>query len=244
MRIYGKNPVLERLKSNPKSIRLIYVESGNSEHGYIASKARKHGIPINVVNSSKMLKLARNLNTQGLMMDVEDFAYANYDDILETAEKEKLTLLFLDNISDPQNLGVIIRNTACLGGFVIVIPTKNSVSVTDTVLRIACGGENYVHIAKVTNLNQAIEKAKKQGFWIAGTVVKDGEDIRTTTLPFPLGIVVGCEAKGIRDVVQTRLDIRLNIPMAHPRLSLNAANAAGMFCYEISRQRLGAMKEK
>lgn len=244
MKIYGKNPVLERLKANPKSVRLIYIEAGNPEHSYIASKAKKYGIPISVVNEHKMIKLGRTLNTQGLMMEVTDFEYADYEETLEIAEEEKLTFLFLDNLTDPQNLGAIIRNVGCLGGFVVVLPAHNSVHITDSVLRIACGGENYVRICKVSNLNNAIAKAKQQGFWIAGTVVKDGEDIRTTTLSFPLGLVIGCEAKGIRDVVQQRLDIRLTIPMAHPRLSLNAANAAGMFCYEISRQRLEQQHKK
>lgn len=237
MKIYGKNPVLERLKANPKSVRVIYVEAGHPEHSYIASKAKKYGIPINVVGEHKMIKLGRTLNTQGLIMEVTDFEYPDYEDILDTAEEEGLTLLFLDGLTDPQNLGAIIRSVGCLGGFVVVLPTHDSVHVTDSALRVACGGDNYVKICKVNNLGQAVEKAKKKGFWIAGSVVKDGQDVRGVQLPFPLGLVVGCEEKGIREVVQQRLDMKLTIPMAHPRMSLNAANAAGMFCYEISKQR-------
>jgi 23S rRNA (guanosine2251-2'-O)-methyltransferase len=244
MKIYGKNPVLERLKADPRSIRVIFVEAGHPEHSYIASKAKKHGIPISVVSGSKMIKLGRSLNTQGLMMEVADFVYADFDDTLEVAQEQGLTFFFLDGITDPQNLGAMIRNLGCLGGFVVVLPTHDAVHITDTVLRVACGGENYVRVCKVSNLNQAIEKARKKGWVIAGSVVKDGQDLRTQALPFPLGLVIGAEDQGIRAVVQQKLDLRLTIPMAHQRMSLNAASAVGMFAYEVARQRRSVRKPK
>ncbi|MBF0330758.1 MAG: 23S rRNA (guanosine(2251)-2'-O)-methyltransferase RlmB [Candidatus Omnitrophica bacterium] len=237
MKIYGKNPVLERLKADPKSINHIFVEIGNPEHHYVAMKARKHGIPVSVVPTTKMMKLSRSLNSQGLVMEVKGFEYADYDDLLEDVATSGLTFLFLDGITDPQNFGAILRSVACLGGIAVVIPTHGSVDVTDTVTRVACGGENYVKVAKVSNLNNAIEKAKSKGVWIAGGVVKDGDDIAKVKLPFPLGLVMGSEGKGIRDVTLTRLDLKLTVPMAQPRLSLNAAHATTLFCYEIKRQK-------
>ncbi len=244
MKIYGKNPVLERLKADPKSINHIFVEIGNSEHAYIAMKAKKHGIPVSLVPTSKMMKLGRTLNTQGLLMEVKDFAYVDYDDLVEEALPLDLTLLFLDGITDPQNFGAILRTVACLGGFAIVIPTHGSVDVTDTVMRVACGGENYVKIAKVNNLNNAIEKAKSKGFWIAGSVLKEGEDIAKAKLPLPMGLVIGSEGKGIREVTMTRLDVKLTVPMAQPRLSLNASHATTLFCYEIKKQKDQQPKKK
>lgn len=237
MKIYGKNPVLERIKSNPKSVRHIYVQAGHPEHSYIALKAKKYGLPVTVVDQRRMLKLGRSLNTQGLLLEVEDFGYSDYDDCLETAAAEKITFLFVDGLNDPQNLGAIIRSVACLGGFVIVLPTHDSVHVTDSVMRVACGGENYVRVCKVNNLNNAIQKAKEKGFWIAGSVVKGGKDLRQVKFPFPLGIVVGGEDKGIREVVQQRLDVKITIPMAHQRMSLNAAHATSIICYETTRQK-------
>jgi 23S rRNA (guanosine2251-2'-O)-methyltransferase len=142
MKIYGKNPVLERIKSNPKSVRHIYVQAGHPEHSYIALKSKKYGIPITVVDQHRMVKLSRTLNTQGLLMEVEEFGYFDYEDLLETAEADGTVFLFLDAITDPQNLGAIIRSAACLGGIVVVLPTHDSVHVTDTVMRVACGGEN------------------------------------------------------------------------------------------------------
>ncbi|MEI6437477.1 MAG: RNA methyltransferase [Candidatus Omnitrophota bacterium] len=237
MKIYGKNPVLERLKANPKSVRVIFVQSGHPEHSYIATKAKKHNIPVQVVEARKMLKLGRSLNTQGLLMDVEDFEYVDYELVLEEAAAGATVLVFIDGLNDPQNLGAIIRSLGCLGGFTLVLPTHDSVHVTDAVLRVACGGENHARVAKVNNLNQAISKAKSAGIWIAGSVVKDGVDLKATKLPFPLALVIGSEEKGIREVTLPRLDLKLTIFMAHPRMSLNAAHAASIFCYEINKQR-------
>ncbi len=237
MRIYGKNPVIERIKADPHSILKIFVEPGHPDKDYVMLKAKKYGIPVMVVPESKMIKLGRNLNTQGLIIDTKDFAYADFDDLLDEAYEKQVTLLFLDGITDPQNFGAILRSVACLGGFAVVIPTHGAVDVTDTVTRVACGGENHVKISRVNNLNNAIAKAKAKGFWIAGSVVKDGEDLSRSKLPFPLALVVGSEGKGIRDITLKNLDVKLTIWMAQPRLSLNAAQATSIFCYEIKKQK-------
>ncbi len=237
MKIYGKNPVLERLKSNPRSIRKIFIAEGHPEASYIRGKSQKWGIPILTVPHSKLLKLGRSLNTQGLLMEVEDFGYTPYPDLLEQAKAKGQTLLLLDHLTDPQNLGGIIRSAACLGNFAIVLPIHESVEVTETVLRVACGGENFIPIARVSNLGQAIKEAKKSEFWIAGAVVKDGKNLYEVQWPFPLALVVGSEQKGIRDILRKQLDLEVTIPMAFPRLSLNAAHALTAFCYEITKQK-------
>ena len=143
----------------------------------------------------------------------------------------------MDGLTDPQNLGNIIRTVACLGGFSIVLPTHDSVEVTETVLRVSAGGDNYVKVAQVSNLNQAILKAKENDFWIAGTVVEEGQSIYEMEWPFPLGLVIGSEPKGIRETIRKNLDMTVTIPMAYERLSLNVATATALCCYEIIRQR-------
>lgn len=237
MKIYGKNPVIERIKAAPKSVKRVYVETGHPDHNYISSKMKKHGVPVISVPASKMLKLGRSLNTQGLLIEVEDFGYADYDDLVDEAYAQGITLLFMDGITDPQNMGAIVRSAACLGGFALVIPTHGTVEINDTVTRVACGGENHVKVSKVNNLNNAIEKAKAKGFWIAGSVVKDGEDLTRAKLPMPLGLVIGSEGKGIREVTLKHIDVKLTIPMAQERLSLNVAHATALFCYEIKKQK-------
>ncbi len=227
MRLYGKNPVIERLKFNPRSITRIYIEDGHVDSGYVHKKAKNAGISVCSVPKSKIQKLARNLNTQGILADIGDYPYADYDDLLEQSVKKNLVLVFLDGLNDPQNLGGILRSCACFGGFAVVLPTHDSVEVTETALP----------IAKVSNLGKALKEAKDKGLWIAGTVVDDGQDIFYTELQFPLGIVIGSEQKGVRAITRKVLDQALNLPMAQPRMSLNAAHATTVFCYEIMRQK-------
>jgi len=244
MRLFGKNSVVERLRSNPKSIRKIYVQHGFRGTLYIHKKARPWGIPVLPVPQTKMMKIGRDKNTQGVMADVEDFEYTPYEELLETALGKKRCLIFLDGLNDPQNLGAIIRSLACLGKFSLVLPSHDSVSVTEAVLRVASGGEGYVPIAKVGNLGNAIKKAQNEGFQIAGAVVQGGQCLGETELPHPLGLVIGSEQNGIREVILKRLDIELSIPMVGDTLSFNAAHAATVLCYEITRQKKNYQKKK
>ncbi len=237
MKLYGRNSVIERLRTNPKSIRQILIQEGHPELSYISKKARKWNIPFSIVPKTKILKLARNTNTQGVLLEVEDFPYILLTDLLELALKKRKTVVFLDNLNDPQNLGSIMRTLACLGQFAIVLPTHDSVEVTETVLRVASGGDNYVPVAKVANLSQAIRKAKEEGFFIAGGVVQGGQKLNETTFPWPLGLVIGSEHKGIRDVVLKVLDLQVSIPMEVELLSLNVAQAVTILAYEITRQK-------
>jgi 23S rRNA (guanosine2251-2'-O)-methyltransferase len=237
MKLYGRNPVLERIKSNPQSISRIYIERGHPESSYVQQKAKKYNIPVAVIAGSQMLKLARDVNSQGLLAEVEGFSYMQFADMLIAAKQKKGTLVFLDELNDPQNLGAIMRSLGCLGHFYIVLPTHHSVEVTETVLRISCGGDNYVAVAKVANLSNAIVKAKEEEFWIVGSAIEGGESLAQAKLQFPLGLVIGSEQKGIRDVIRKHVDIMVTIPMTNARMSFNAAHATTILCYEISRQR-------
>lgn len=238
MRLYGKNSVIERLRSNPQSIRKMFLEEGHSDAAYFRKKAKKWGIPLLSVGQSQMLKMARNANTQGIMVEIGDFHYTNLDELLETSLKNRRALLFLDGLNDPQNLGGIIRSLACLGHFSIILPTHDSVEVTETVLRVASGGDNYVLTSKVSNLVKAINEAKQAGFRIAGAVTTGGQNLMESQLKFPIGIVVGNEQKGIRDIVRKNLDFELTIPMTQQGLSFNVAHATAVLAYEVVRQNL------
>ena len=237
MKLYGKNPVLERIKTNPKSIKRVLIEQGHVEHGYIHQKGKQFGFAVSAVPYTKIQKLGQSLNTQGIIAEVEDFSYVSLDDLLQTAVDKHQTVIFLDNLTDPQNLGGIIRTCGSLGDFAIVLPTTESVHITESVLRVACGGDNYVPVARVANLGNAIEKAKKQGFWIMGTATKDSKSIFEVSIQFPVGLVLGSEEKGVRDIIRKKLDQEVMIPMKAARMSLNVAHAASILCYEIIRQK-------
>ena len=237
MKLYGKNPVFERLKSNPKTIKKITIQEGFSDASYVRKKAKKWSIPVCCVSKSKMLKMTRSINSQGILVEVDEFFYTSFEELCRSSVRKNHSLLFLDGLTDPQNFGSIIRSLACLGGFSVVIPKHDSVQVTEAVLRVASGGDNFIAISKVANLNAAIKQAKEVGFWIAGAVAQGGQDLMRESLPMPISIVIGSEQKGIRDVIKKVLDIELTIPMKQARLSMNAAQAATIFCYEITKQK-------
>lgn len=237
MRLYGKNPVIERLKANPKSIKRILIEEGHPDISYVRQKGKQWGISVAAVPYTKIQKMAQNLNTQGIIAEIEDTPYVDFTDLLERAYEKRRTLVFLDNLTDPQNLGGIIRTCGSLGDFDIVLPTTESAGVTDTVLRVACGGENYLSVSRVANLGNAIDKAKSKGYFIIGTSVKEAQSLTGVQLRFPVGVVMGSEDKGIRDIIRKRLDVEVMIPMKHQRMSLNVAHATAVVCYEIIRQK-------
>ena len=237
MKLYGKNPVLERIKGNPKSIRHVLIEENHVEAEYVIKKCHQFNIPVSKVPYTKIQRLAQSVNTQGIVADVEDFRYTDFRELLEQALEKKRSLIFLDNLTDPQNLGGIIRTAGSLGNFDIIIPTSDSVSVTESVLRVACGGENYLSIAKVSNLANAIQKAKDDGFWIIGTAVKEAKSLDQIKMQYPMGVVLGSEEKGVRDIIRKKFDCEVTIPMKQERMSLNVAHAASIFCWEITRQR-------
>ena len=236
MNLYGKNQVMERLKSKPKSIKKIFFNQ-KSDLAAIRAKANEKKIPFVVLREKEFLIMAKNANTQGVIALVEEFLYQDLDGLLELEQKDKYVLIALSNITDPQNLGSILRTAACFGKFALIIPKHRTVTITETVLRVACGGENYVPIVQVTNLINALEKAKDAGYWVAGSVVDEGENVVNFKFPFPLCLVIGSEGKGIRPGLLSHLDYRLKLLMPGKELSLNAAVATAVFCYEIMKQR-------
>lgn len=235
--LYGKNSVYERLKIDPVSIRQIYTQQDFSDkeiEGFI----KKENIEVRRVSSKELSNMKPAKDLQGIIACVDKFQYCDFGEVLEKSLKTKQTLVFLDSINDPQNLGVLIRILACFGGFALVIPEFKACEVNETVLHVASGGENYVPVSKVSNLVNALLAAKKAGYWIAGAVVDESaQNLNEASLPFPLGLVLGSEGEGIRYGVDKHLDLKLRIPMEGAELSFNVAMAGAILCYEISRQK-------
>jgi len=233
MYLYGKNSVVERIKANPKTIHAVFLESDFKDPAIETLIASKN-IPSKRISGDKLLKLKPAQHLQGIVAEVDNFNYNDFDGLLDSSN----VLIFLDRIYDPQNLGAIIRNTACFGGFSIIIPKHNACEVTETVLHVAQGAENYTNIALVSNISNAIIKAKKRGFWIMGAVLDaQAKDLGTIDIPFPLGVVFGSEGEGVRYGVDKQVDIKAKIPMHGANLSYNVSMAVAIFCYEINKQR-------
>ncbi|NQV04245.1 MAG: 23S rRNA (guanosine(2251)-2'-O)-methyltransferase RlmB [Candidatus Omnitrophica bacterium] len=237
MVLYGRNSVYERLKVNPKSIKIVFLQD-NIQLPHIEKLARKNDIPVERVSPRQLGKLKHAKDPQGVVAKVDNFNYISFDDLLDKPKEKQLSLIFLDRLYDPQNLGVIIRTAACFGGFAIVIPRFNACEVTEAVLHVASGGENFVPVAMVSNIVSALIKAKKSGYWIMGGILSDeAQYINDVSIPFPVGLVLGSEGEGVRPGVEKQLDIKARIPMKGAKLSLNVAMASAIFCHEISRQR-------
>ena len=234
MRLFGKRSVIERIKTNPKSIEKIYLQEGLARADII-ELAKSENIRLENLPAGRFFQLAQGVQTQGVMAEVDKFFYRDFDELI--SQEDKPTLICLDRITDPQNLGVILRNSACLGGFSIILPKHESVEVNETVLKVACGAENYVPVCLVTNLSTAIQKAKKTGYWVAAAVVAGGENPRQANLNFPLAILFGSEGEGIRPGLIKHVDYKLTLPMQGAGLSFNVAMAVAIFCYEVSSQK-------
>jgi 23S rRNA (guanosine2251-2'-O)-methyltransferase len=243
MKLYGKNPVLERIKSDPGSIQKLYLQK-RKDLSEIVKEARKAGLSFESVTPEELRRLCRDVHHQGAVAEVREYKYTPFPQILSDCLKNKIVPVFLDRITDPQNLGSIIRTLACLGGFSIVLPEYESAHVNETVLRVANGGENYIEVAMVTNNVKALKQAKEKGIRITGAATEGGIDISKAVFDPPLAVVIGSEGKGLRPGVLDCLDERVSLPMEGAVLSYNAAIASALFCYEIKRRNGSSGKNK
>ncbi len=236
MFLYGKNSVLERLKANSKSIRKIFVQE-NFNAPDIIKIIKSANIPHKRVTERELTRIKRADRLQGIIAEVNKFTYTPFEELLYRSEGKRLSLIFLDSINDPHNLGSIIRIVACFGGFAIVIPKHSACEVNETVLHVASGGENFIPVSMVNHLSTALMEAKKAGYWAVGAIVEGGEDINNVSLPFPLCLVLGAEGKGIRYGIQKQLDLKVSLPMGGAPLSFNVAMACAIFAHEIAKRR-------
>jgi len=242
MYLYGKNSVLERLKADPKSIKKVFLER-DFDSPHILSAIKEAGVSVVHVSEKELNRIKRADRLQGIVALVEKFSYTPFEDLLYNKVDKKRSFIFLDSINDPHNLGAIIRIAACFGNFAVVIHRHGSCEVNDTVMHVASGGENFIPVSMVSNIPNALFKAKESGYWIVGTVVEEGEDINKVNLPFPICLVLGSEGKGIRHGIKKHLELKVSLPMRGAGLSFNVAMACAIFCHEISRQMTKSLRK-
>ena len=234
--LYGKNSVLERLKVNPRTITKIFVKDDFDSRA-ILELIKINKIPFRRLTLNKLQRFKPHCSLGGVVAEVDNFNYVDFNDLIKRKDFKQTSFIFLDRIFDPQNLGAIIRTAACFGRFSLVIPKHKACEVTETVLHVAQGGENYIRVAMVSNLTNALLKAKAAGFWAVGAVTEKGQPIAKVNLPFPVCLLLGSEGEGLRYGLAKHLDLALNIPMSGAELSFNVTAACAIFCYEISRQK-------
>lgn len=239
MYIYGRNPVKEAYRAG-KTIEKLFILKGEFDPtlNTIRKLAKEQRTVISLVDRYALDKMANGGNHQGVVAAVTDFEYSDVDDILALAKEkdEPLLVVILDGITDPHNLGAIIRSAECFGAHGIIIPKHRSVSVNDTVIKVASGATEHILVAKVTNINDAIRDLKDKGVWIYATDF-DGDNPKTVNLTGDIAIVIGSEGEGIHRLTKDLSDATLTIPQYGKVNSLNASVAAGIVLYEATRQR-------
>ncbi|MGZ3596465.1 MAG: 23S rRNA (guanosine(2251)-2'-O)-methyltransferase RlmB [Syntrophales bacterium] len=237
--IFGINPLLEDLKSQTGRVSKVIVAQGRGGEAVekILSLAKQKGIHIEFRERSYLDRKAGQVSHQGIVGFCEPFAYASVDDIIKNLHpdfKHNL-ILILDGITDPQNLGTLIRTAHCCGANGVIIPENRSASVTGTVIKASAGAANHTPIARVVNLSNAIDYLKEQGFWIYGTDPAAGKDFGSFDYDGHIGLVMGSEGAGMRPLIRRKCDFRLSIPTKGKIDSLNVSVAAGIILYEILR---------
>ena len=239
MIIYGRNPVKEAYRAG-KTIEKLYLPKGAPDPvlSPIYKMAKEKRTVISYVDKFTMDKLSEGGNHQGVLAQITDFDYSSVEDILALAKEkdEDLLIVLLDGITDPHNLGAIVRSAECFGAHGIVIPKHRSVSVNDTVVKVASGATEHMLIAKVTNINDTIRMLKEHNVWVYATDF-DGKAPKDANLTGNVAIVIGSEGEGIHKLTKELCDDTLTIPEYGKINSLNASVATGIILYEAVRQR-------
>ncbi|MGB3635165.1 MAG: 23S rRNA (guanosine(2251)-2'-O)-methyltransferase RlmB [Rubrobacteraceae bacterium] len=228
--IYGIRPVIEALRSNRREVREILDASSSEE---LSSEARKHGVPLKKTPRDRVDELARGGLHQGVVARVSPYPYSGLDEILSA---ESPLVLILDSVTDPRNLGAVLRVADGAGASGVVIPKDKAVGVTAAAVKASAGASEHVRVARETNLRRALDRMKKAGLWVYAAET-GGSSYADVDLTGPVGLVLGSEGRGVRRLVREGCDGELSIPMLGSVESLNVSVATSVLLYEARRQR-------
>ena len=238
----GRNALQEALKSG-RTVDKVFIAAGETDRGLqrLAAEAKEAGAVVVPVDRRKLDAMSFTRAHQGVIALVAAHVYYSTDDILEEAASrgEAPLIVICDELSDPHNLGAILRSAECAGAHGVIIPKRRSVGLTATVAKASAGAIECMKVARVTNINSAIAELKENGVWVFGTAAEGSIPMYQANLTVPAAIVIGNEGDGMSQLVRKNCDVMLNIPMKGHISSLNASAAASILLYEALRQRLG-----
>jgi 23S rRNA (guanosine2251-2'-O)-methyltransferase len=241
--VLGRNPVLECLRANVPATALYVALGADADERLTESvrRAADAGISILEVPRSDLDRISSNGLHQGIGLQVPPYQYMHPDDLLAAASSDSVPALLvaLDNISDPRNLGAIVRSVAGFGGHGVLIPQRRSASVTAVAWRTSAGAAARLPVARATNLNRTLKNWHDAGLQVVGLDAESDTTLDDLDGTDPIVLVVGSEGKGLSRLVRENCDAVVSIPMAGPTESLNASVAAGVVLAEIARQRRG-----
>ena len=238
----GRNALTEALRSG-RTIDKVFIAAGDTDRAlqHLAAQAKEAGAVVVPVDRRKLDAMSYTRSHQGVIALAAAREYFTIDDILEEAAQrgENALIVICDELSDPHNLGAIIRSAECAGAHGVIIPKRRSVGLTATVAKSSAGAVEYMKVAKVNNINNAIAELKEKGVWIFGTAAEGSIPMYQADLTGPAAIVIGSEGEGMSRLVQKNCDVTVHIPMKGRITSLNASAAASILLYEAVRQRIG-----
>ncbi|HEY9825857.1 MAG TPA: 23S rRNA (guanosine(2251)-2'-O)-methyltransferase RlmB [Stenomitos sp.] len=239
--IYGRHTLLAALDGD-RTLNRIWVLPHlryDAKFHTLLDQAKRKGTVIDEVDTKRLDFITNQAKHQGIAAQTASYEYLDLADLLERIKSvtDSPVIVALDSMTDPHNLGAVIRTAEALGAQGIVLPQRRAVGITSTVAKVAAGALESIAIARVTNLNQALEQLKEAGFWIYGLAPNARDSLHTLSLNGPVVLVVGAEGEGLSLLTQRHCDVLTSIPLQGKTASLNASVAAGMALYEIFRQR-------
>ncbi len=238
----GRNAVTEALRAG-RTIDKLYIASGETDKALarLAAMARQAGAAVVECDRRKLDQMSQTGAHQGVIAQAAVHDYCTVDEMLALAKErgEAPLLVLCDELTDPHNLGAILRTAECAGAHGVIIPKRRSVGLTAVVGKASAGAVEYMPVARVANLTQTIEALKKQGVWVFGTAADADTAFYSADLKGPAAIVIGSEGEGMSRLVAESCDFKVSIPMKGRISSLNASAAAAILLYEAVRQRMG-----
>lgn len=237
MIVEGINVVRELLNSNKKIEKILAEDSTNKEIVALLDTAKSKGYKIEILERKDLEKIL-NGKSQGIAAFIPSFKYCGVEDILANAEQkgEPPFIVILDGISDPHNLGAIIRTCECAGVHGVIIPENRACEVNETVYKTSAGAVIHMNVAMVTNLTRTIKDLQSKGVWVYA-LEAGSKRIYQADFSYPTAIIVGSEGKGVSRLVKESADEVVSMDMFGKVNSLNASNAAAIAIYEVVRQR-------
>ncbi len=236
----GRNAIQEAIK-NGRTIDKVFVASGDTDRAlqHLAAQAKEAGAVVVPVDRRKLDTMSATGRHQGIIALAAAHEYFTVADLLEEAANrgENALIVVCDELTDPHNLGAILRAAECAGAHGVIIPKRRSVGLTATVAKASAGAVEYMKVARVTNINAAIQELKDNGVWVFGTAAEGSIPMYEADLKGPAAIVIGNEGDGMSPLVRKNCDVMVHIPMQGRISSLNASAAASILLYEAVRQR-------
>lgn len=237
--IAGRNAVTEALRGQRSINKLLVQENARGGSiGELLALAKQKNVPVEMVKSEKLDKLAPEMRHQGVAALAAPIAFQTLDDVFAraAAKGEDPFILLLDELQDPQNVGALIRTADAAGVHGVLMPRRRSCPLNAVVAKISAGAVEYVPVVQIGNIAQTIEELQQRGCWVVGADM-DGVDFYAANLTGPVVLVIGAEGKGLGRLVKQKCDDIISIPMNGGVNSLNASNAGAILMYEVVRQR-------